>query len=78
MKHLFTLLLVFLSCLGVSAQHDGDKITINTTEQERTPTWNLAGTSNVISSLKHTADGKLEIYLKDWEEAGAWETYDIN
>ncbi len=78
MKHLFTLLLVFLSCLGVSAQHDGDKITINTTEQERTPTWNLAGTSDVISSLKHTADGKLEVYLKGWEEFGAWETYDIN
>lgn len=78
MKHLFTLLLVFLSCLGVSAQHDGDKITINITGQEKPATWNLAGTSDVISSLKHTDDGKLEVYLKGWEDFGAWETYDIN
>ena len=78
MKHLFTLLLAFLACLGVSAQQVGDKITINTTESGKTVAWNLAGTDNVISSLKHTADGHLEIYLQGWEDFGAWETYDIN
>jgi beta-mannanase len=78
MKQLFTLLWVFLSCLGISAQQDGDKITITTAESGKTASWNLAGGSNVISSLNHTADGKLEVYLQGWEDFGAWETYDIN
>ncbi|MGI6243822.1 MAG: cellulase family glycosylhydrolase, partial [Prevotella sp.] len=31
-----------------------------------------------LSSLKHSANGEMEVYLKGLEEIGAWETYDVN
>jgi hypothetical protein len=70
---------VLAAALALTAfgQKAGDKITINTTETGRTTEWNLAGESNAVSSLRHTADGKLEVYLKGWEDFGAWETYDV-
>ena len=59
------------------AQTDGDKITINNTEGKQAE-WNLTGESNCISSMKHTNNNELEIYLKGLEDLGSVETYDIN
>ena len=78
MKHLLLSAMVVMASLTTFAQKEGDKITINTAESGKQSEWNLAGESNTISSMKHTADGKLEIILKGWEDFGAWETYDIN
>lgn len=77
MKKTFITLLAAALSLTAFGQKEGDKITINTTETGRTTEWNLAGESNAVSSLRHTADGKLEVYLKGWEDFGAWETYDV-
>ena len=76
-KILLSLLTVMLS-FTASAQKDGDKLTINTSQTEATKEWNLAGDNNTISKLRHTTDNKLEVYLKGMEEFGALETYDID
>lgn len=77
MKKLLLTLLTAVISLSATAQREGDKITISTTESGRTTEWNLAGSSNTISSLKHTADGKMQVILKGLEAFGAWETYDV-
>lgn len=77
MKKLLSIFITMLFSAVVSAQVDGDQITVNKTSGEKT-TYNLTGSSNVLSSLKHTADGKVEVYLKGLEGIGAWETYDVN
>ena len=75
-KILLSLLAVMISFTAL-AQTDGDKITINYSEGKQAE-WNLTGEGNTISSMKHNANNQLEIYVKDWEEFGAFETYDIN
>ena len=75
-KILLSLMAVMLSFTAF-AQKDGDKISINNSEGKQTE-WNLTGSNNTISSMKHTADNLLEIYVKGLEDWGAWETYDIN
>ena len=75
-KILLSLMAVMLSFTAF-AQTDGDKITINNTEGKQAE-WNLTGESNCISSMKHTNNNELEIYLKGLEDLGSVETYDIN
>ena len=77
MKKILLSLLTVMISFTTFAQTDGDKITINNSESKQSE-WNLTGETNTISTLKHTADNKLEVYLKGLEDVGAWETYDID
>ncbi|MGI6243775.1 MAG: hypothetical protein ACOYJK_09640, partial [Prevotella sp.] len=77
MKKLLSLFIILFFSMTVSAQVDGDQITINLNNGKKT-TYNLTGSSNALSSLKHSANGEMEVYLKGLEEIGAWETYDVN
>lgn len=58
------------------AQRDGDKIVI-TTKQGTQTEYMLSGTKNVISSLSFGPES-MDVYLKGFEEFGAWETFDID
>lgn len=78
MKKLLLSLMAVILSFTAFAQTNGDKITINTSQTGATKEWNLTGDQNAISSLKHTADNKLEVILKGLESFGAWETYDID
>lgn len=78
MKKLLLSLMAVMISFTALAQKDGDKITINTSQPGAIQEWNLAGESNTLSSMKHTSSNQLEIYLKGWEDFGAWETYDID
>lgn len=75
-KTLFTLM-AFLMALLLPAQTDGDFITINSKDGAKTD-YNLTGSQNTVSAMRHTADGKMEIYLKGLEAFGAWETFDVD
>lgn len=66
-----------LFAVSAFAQIDGDKMTINK-KDGTTQDYNLTGSKSVLSSLKHTADGKMQVYVKGLESFGAWETYDVN
>lgn len=78
MRKILLAAIVVMASLTSFAQKSGDKITINTTETSKRAEWNLAGDQNVVSELRHTADGKLEVIVKGWEDFGAWETYDVS
>ena len=78
MRKLLLAAMMVMASLNSFAQKEGDKITINTSESGKQAEWNLAGTDNTIATMHHTADGKLELTLKGWEDFGAWETYDVN
>lgn len=77
MKNLLLSAMVMMASIATFAQKEGDKITINTSDGKQTE-WNLAGENNTISSMKHSADGNLDIYVKGLEDFGAWETYDVS
>lgn len=77
MKRILLSLMAVMLSFTAFAQTDGDKITINNTEGKQAE-WNLTGESNCISSMKHTNNNELEIYLKGLEDWGSVETYDIN
>ena len=76
MKRILLSLMAVMLSFTAFAQTDGDKITINNTESKHAE-WNLTGESNCISSMKHTNNNELEIYIKGLEDF-AFETYDIN
>lgn len=78
MRKVLLAAIAVMASLASFAQKSGDKITINTTETSKQTEWNLAGDNNVVSELRHTADGKLEVILKGLEDFGAFETYDIS
>ncbi len=48
-----------LMALLLPAQTDGDFITINSKDGAKTD-YNLTGSQNTVSALRHTADGKME------------------
>lgn len=75
-KLLFTLMAVMASFTAF-AQTNGDKITVNKNDGTSTD-WQLTGSNNCVSSLKHTADGKLNVYVKGLENFGALQTYDVD
>ena len=75
MKKLLLSIVTVLTALVSLAQTTGDKITINTSEPKKQAEWNLAGETNTISKLKHTANNQLEVYVKGMEDV--LETYDI-
>ena len=77
MKRILLSLMAVMLSFTAFAQKDGDKITINTSEAGHTAEWNLTGDFNTISSMKHTSDNQLEIYVKGFEGM-PWETFDIN
>lgn len=77
MKKIFFSLIAILFSLTLPAQTDGDYITINQTDGSKS-TYNLTGTQNALSSMQHTADGNLQVFLKGLEDFGAWETLDVN
>lgn len=77
MKKLLSTLAAVMLAITAFAQTTGDKITIYKTDGT-TQEYNLTGTNNALSSLKHTADGKMQVYIKGLEALGAWETYDVN
>ena len=74
-KILYTLVAILIS-LTASAQRDGDKITI-TLKNGKTSVYNLTGTTDPLGSLK-LSPTKMEVYVKGWEEFGAWETFSID
>ena len=74
-KLLYTLVAILIS-LTASAQRDGDKITI-TLKNGKTSVYNLTGTTDPLGSLK-LSPTKMEVYVKGWEEFGAWETFSID
>ena len=78
MKRFLLSIMTVLTSFVALAQTTGDKITVHTSEADKPTEWNLVGETNTISSLKHTADNKLEVYIKGMEAFGAWETYDID
>ena len=77
MKRILLSLMAVMLSFTAFAQADGDKVTINTSEADKQAEWNLTGESNCISSMKHTNNNELEIYIKGLEDF-AFETYDIN
>lgn len=78
MKRILLSLIAVMLSFTAFAQADGDKVTINTSEADKQAEWNLTGESNCISSMKHTNNNELEIYIKGLEDWGSVETYDIN
>ena len=77
MKRILLSLMAVMLSFTAFAQKDGDKVTINTSEVDKQVDWNLTGESNCISSMKHTNNNELEIYVKGLEDF-AIETYDVN
>lgn len=67
MKRILLSLMAVMLSFTALAQTDGDKITINNSEEKQAE-WNLTGESNTISSMKHNANNQLEIYVKGLEE----------
>ena len=77
MKRFLLSIMTVLTSFAALAQTTGDKITVHTSETGKQTEWNLAGETNTVSSLKHTANNKLEVYVKGMESYGPLETYDI-
>ncbi|MBM6993206.1 MAG: cellulase family glycosylhydrolase [Prevotella sp.] len=77
MKKCLSFLFTVFLAMTVFAQTDGDQIIIQSTGGTKT-VYNLTGTQNVVSSLQHSTDGKMEVYLKGLEDFGAWETYNVD
>lgn len=76
MKKILFFLLALLVTLSAYSQREGDKITI-TLNNGKTAVYNLAGESNVMSSLKFSPTS-VEVYVKGIEEFGAWETFSVS
>ena len=68
MKRILLSLMAVMLSFTAFAQKDGDKVTINTSEVDKQVDWNLTGESNCISSMKHTNNNELEIYVKGLED----------
>lgn len=75
-KVIFSLIMILIP-LSHMAQQAGDIFTIKTTDG-KTAEWSLAGgnKNGDISIIKHKGN-KIELYVKGYENIGAWQTYDI-
>ncbi|MFZ1235535.1 MAG: cellulase family glycosylhydrolase [Prevotella sp.] len=77
MKQILLILMAVFSLQNTSSQVMGDKIIINTTNGAKTE-YNLTGDNNALASLKHRAEGLVDVYVKGLEDFGPWETQDVN
>ncbi len=76
-KILLSLLAVMISFTAL-AQTKGDKVTINL-KNGTAETWDLTNDGQTpLSTIKHTADGKVEFYMTGFEDFGAWATHNVN
>ncbi len=76
MKKIIYTLFALLVTMTAFAQREGDKVTI-TLRNGKTSVYNLAGSSDVMGSLKFSPTS-MEVYIKGLEDFGAWETFQID